>query len=57
MPVVCNFVKEFNLTNSSKLPEEGSFSGERQTLATTRVKGHVSVRGKLTTRWGALKLR
>ena len=37
--------------------EEVLFDGKRQTLATTRLKGHVSAHGKLTTRWSALKSR
>ena len=35
--------------------EEVSFGGVRQVLATTRVRGHVTASGKLTTRWSQLK--
>ena len=35
--------------------EDVSFSGERQTLAQNRLKGYVSAKNKLTTRWGELK--
>ena len=35
--------------------EDVSFDGERQTLATVRLRGLVSVKGKLTTQWGELK--
>ena len=35
--------------------EDVSFSGERQRLATNRLKGYVSAKNKLTTRWGELK--
>ena len=35
--------------------EDVSFDGVRQTLATVRLKGDVSARGKLTTMWGDLK--
>lgn len=35
--------------------EDVSFAGERQTLATVRLRGFVSAKGKLTTQWGALK--
>ena len=35
--------------------EEISLSGVRQLLATTRVRGPVTARGKLTTRWSQLK--
>ena len=35
--------------------EDVSFSGERQTLAQSRLKGYVSAKNKLTTRWGELK--
>ena len=37
--------------------EEVSLGGMRLPLATTRLKGHVGARGKLTTRWGELKAR
>ena len=37
--------------------EDISFEGIRRTLATVRLKGHVSARGKLTTTWGNLKER
>lgn len=36
--------------------EDVSFGGERQTLATVRLRGLVSAKGKLTTQWGQLKL-
>ena len=35
--------------------EDVSFAGERQTLATSRLKGIISAQGKLTTRWSKLK--
>ncbi len=35
--------------------EDVSFAGERQTLATNRLRGYVSAENKLTTRWGELK--
>ena len=35
--------------------EDVSFAGERQTLATSRLKGTISAKGKLTTRWAGLK--
>ena len=35
--------------------EDVSFDGEHQTLATVRLRGLVSVKGKLTTQWGKLK--
>ena len=35
--------------------EDVSHAGERQTLATVRLRGFVSAKGKLTTQWGALK--
>ena len=35
--------------------EDVSFAGERQTLATSRLKGTPSANGKLTTRWAGLK--
>ena len=35
--------------------EDVSLNGHRTTLTTTRLKGHVSASGKLTTRWGDLK--
>ena len=35
--------------------EDVSFAGERQTLATSRLKGFVSAKGKLTTQWATLK--
>ena len=35
--------------------EDVSFSGERQRLATNRLRGYVSAKNKLTTRWGELK--
>ena len=35
--------------------EDVSLAGERTLLATTRLKGLVSAKGKLTTQWGALK--
>ncbi len=35
--------------------EDVSFSGERYRLATTKLKGLVSAKNKLTTQWGALK--
>ena len=35
--------------------EDVSFAGERQTLATTKLKGLVSATNKLTTTWGDLK--
>ncbi len=35
--------------------EDVSFAGERQTLATVRLRGLVSAKGKLTTQWGQLK--
>ena len=35
--------------------EDVSFAGERQTLATTKLKGLISAKNKLTTRWGELK--
>ena len=35
--------------------EDVSFAGERQTLATSRLKGTISANGKLTTRWAGLK--
>ena len=35
--------------------EDVSFDGEHQTLATVRLRGLVSAKGKLTTQWGELK--
>ena len=35
--------------------EDVSLAGEHRTLATVRLKGHVSASGKLTTTWGLLK--
>ena len=35
--------------------EDVSLAGEHRTLATVRLKGHVSASGKLTTTWGHLK--
>ena len=35
--------------------EDVSFGGERETLATVRLRGWVSATGKLTTQWGKLK--
>lgn len=35
--------------------EDVSFAGERQTLATSRLKGTISANGKLATRWAGLK--
>ena len=35
--------------------EDVSLGGERQTLATVRLRGLVSAKGKLTTQWGQLK--
>ena len=35
--------------------EDVSFDGERQTLATVRLRGFLSAKDKLTTQWGALK--
>ncbi len=35
--------------------EDVSFAGERQMLATSRLKGTISANGKLTTRWAGLK--
>ena len=35
--------------------EDVSFAGERQTLAATKLKGLISAKNKLTTRWGELK--
>ena len=35
--------------------EDVSFAGERQTLATSRLKGLISAKGKLTTQWSKLK--
>ena len=35
--------------------EDVSFAGEHQTLATVRLRGHISAKGKLTTQWGELK--
>ena len=35
--------------------EDVSFDGEHQTLATVRLRGFVSAKGKLTTQWGVLK--
>ncbi len=35
--------------------EDVSFAGERQILTTTRLKGLISAKNKLTTRWGELK--
>ena len=37
--------------------EDVSLNGERTTLTTTRLKGHVSAAGKLTTTWSRLKQR
>ena len=37
--------------------EDISHAGVRKQLATVRLKGYVSAAGKLTTRWGALKLQ
>ncbi len=36
--------------------EDVSFAGERQTLATSRLKGTISANDKLTTQWSRLKL-
>ena len=35
--------------------EDVSFAGEHNTLATTKLKGLISAKGKLTTQWGELK--
>ena len=35
--------------------EDVSFAGERQTLTTTKMKGLISAKNKLTTKWGELK--
>ncbi len=35
--------------------EDVSLAGEKQTLATTKLKGFVSAKNKLTTQWGTLK--
>ena len=35
--------------------EDVSFAGERQTLATVRLRGLITAKGKLTTQWGELK--
>ena len=35
--------------------EDVSFAGERQTLRTTKMKGLISAKDKLTTKWGELK--
>ena len=35
--------------------EDVSFDGERQALATVRLRGLISAKGKLTTQWGELK--
>ena len=35
--------------------EDVSFAGERQTLAVNRLKGYITAKDKLTTRWGELK--
>ena len=35
--------------------EDVSFDGERQTLATVRLRGFISAKDKLTTQWGELK--
>ena len=35
--------------------EDVSLDGERQTLATVRLRGFISAKGKLTTQWGELK--
>ena len=35
--------------------EDVSFAGERSTLTTTKLKGLISAKGKLTTKWGELK--
>ena len=35
--------------------EDVSFAGERQLLATTKLKGLISAKGKLTTSWGNIK--
>lgn len=35
--------------------EDVSFAGERQTLATSRLKGTISAKGKFTTQWAGLK--
>ena len=35
--------------------EDVSINGQRTTLTTTHLRGHVGARGKLTTRWGELK--
>ena len=35
--------------------EDVSFNGERQTLATVRLRGLISAKGKLATQWGELK--
>ena len=53
----------YSYTNTTAKPnviyyyriENVSFEGVRQTLATVRLKGDVSARGKLTTMWGDLK--
>ena len=37
--------------------EDVSFAGDRQQLATVRMRGLVSASGKLTTRWSDLKLQ
>ena len=36
--------------------EDVSFAGERQLLTTSRLKGYVSAKSKLTTMWGKLKI-
>ena len=35
--------------------EDVSFAGNRRTLVTTRLKGHMAAMGKLTRTWGNLK--
>ena len=35
--------------------EDVSFAGERQTLATVRLRGLITAKGRLTTQWGELK--
>ena len=35
--------------------EDVSFAGEHQTLTTTKLKGLISAKNKLTTLWGGLK--
>lgn len=45
---------ELNVTYYYRI-EDVSFSGDRQRLATTRMRGHVSAAGKITATWGSLK--